>query len=117
MAESTLSVFSQCPTNLFLFQSTHPSGVRLWQAPACPSEADFDPRTPSGVRPSCDNGSMNLIEICPNGREARNMRRAIAVGQLCHQPYERLGHVTTELVPVESVTMHLTARELMFEND
>ena len=28
MAESPLSVFSQCPTNLFLFQSTHPSGVR-----------------------------------------------------------------------------------------
>ena len=116
MAESTLSVFAVSYESVLISIHAPQWGATL-AGTSLPVGGRFRSTHPSGVRPSCDNGSMNLIEMCPNGREARNMRRAIAVGRLCHQPYERLGHVTTELVPVESVTMHLTARELMFEND
>ena len=71
--------FSQCPTNLFLFQSTHPSGVRpqwhgryhrrqlisihapQWGATqalnaSCLSTVNFNPRTPVG----CDHVERTL---------------------------------------------------------
>ena len=72
--------FSQCPTNLFLFQSTHPSGVRpqwhgryhrrqlisihapQWGAtsmawPVSSAAAYFNPRTPVG----CDTGVERIL--------------------------------------------------------
>ena len=49
------------PTDPALFQSTHPSGVRLGPSAPRPIGSDFNPRTPVG----CDGGDMGLYAHQP----------------------------------------------------
>ena len=82
--------FSQCPTNLFLFQSTHPSGVRRHDSKDRVDRFQFQSTHPSGVRhayPALPRKVQVFQSTHPSGvRPGSNRRLAYLVLISIHAP-------------------------------